>query len=228
MARLQDRDVLHTLYDHRFSAADVAAKNAIWREIARHLQRFVIDGQPVLDLACDRGYFIRNISAAEKWATDLRDVSGHLGEAIHFVRCNGLDIAATLPSDFFGTVFMSNYLEHLQTPDVVLEQLFAVHAVTRPGGRVIILQPNIRLVRERYWDFLDHRVPMTENNLREAAETAGFATFKMVVRFLPYTTKSRLPQTGRLVRMYFGFPPARWILGKQTLYVGVKPEHPAA
>ena len=31
--------------------------------------------QPVLDVACDRGHFIRWISATERWATDIRDVS---------------------------------------------------------------------------------------------------------------------------------------------------------
>jgi hypothetical protein len=120
-------------------------------------------------------------------------------------------------------VFMSNYLEHLPTQDAVLEQLLAAAAVTRSGGRLIVLQPNIRLVHERYWDFLDHRVALTDRNLREACETAGFKTERVIIRFLPYTTKSRLPQSGPLVRAYLSFPPAQWLLGKQTLYVGMKP-----
>jgi SAM-dependent methyltransferase len=222
VSRLQDHDILHELYAHRFTPRDVERKHAVWKEIARWLQRYVDPRLPVLDVACDRGFFIANIAANERWATDLRDVSDHLPAKVRFVQCSGLDISAALPHDHFGTVFMSNYLEHLATPDTVLEQLIAAAAVTRPGGRLLVLQPNIRLVRERYWDFLDHRVAMTEKNLCEACETAGFITERLIVRFLPYTTKSRLPQGAGLVRAYLRCPPARWLLGKQTLYVGVR------
>ena len=45
----------------------------------------------------------------------------------------------------------------------------------------------------------------------------------LVTRFLPYTTKSRLPQHPALVRAYLAFPPAWRLLGKQTLYVGERP-----
>jgi 2-polyprenyl-3-methyl-5-hydroxy-6-metoxy-1,4-benzoquinol methylase len=217
-----DLDLLSRLYEHRFSEADAERKDAIWRAIAAHLQRYIDERQPVLDVGCDRGNFIRNIRAHEKWATDLRDVSASLGSDVRFVQCNGLDIADSLRSEYFGTVFMSNYLEHLATSDAVLDQLAAAFAVTRPGGRVVVLQPNIRLVRESYWDFLDHRVAMTEKNLREACETVGYRSEHIVVRFLPYTTKSRLPQSERLVRLYLRCPPARWLLGQQTLYVGVR------
>lgn len=217
-----DLGLLSRLYQHRFSEADAHRKDAIWRAITAHLQRYVDKRQPVLDVGCDRGNFIRNIRAHEKWATDLRDVSASLGRGIKFVQCDGLDIAETLPSEYFGTVFMSNYLEHLATSDAVLSQLAAAFAVTRPGGRVVVLQPNIRLVREAYWDFLDHRVAMTHKNLREACETVGYRSEHMVVRFLPYTTKSRLPQSELLVSAYLRIAPARWLLGKQTLYVGVR------
>ena len=142
------------------------------------------------------------------------------------MQCNGLDIAKALPLGHFGTVFMSNYLEHLDTPDAVLHQLVASYAVTRPGGRVVILQPNIRLVHEAYWDFLDHRVAMTDKNLREACEAAGYRSERIVVRFLPYTTKSRLPQSELLVSAYLRVAPARWLLGKQSLYIGVRDTGP--
>jgi hypothetical protein len=44
-----------------------------------------------------------------------------------------------------------------------------------------------------------------------------------VTRFLPYTTKGRLPQARRLVRLYLRFPPAWLVLGKQTLYIAERP-----
>jgi SAM-dependent methyltransferase len=211
------------VYASRFSDADAARKDLVWREIARFLQRYIARDARVLDLACDRGDFIRNIEAAEKWAADMRDVSAHLPASMRFVQCDCLEIADVVPAGHFDVVFMSNYLEHLRSSEEVVAQLAAVAGVTRPGGRVIVLQPNVRLVGGRYWDFIDHRVALTEKSLAESAALAGFETERMITRFLPYTTKSRLPQAGRLVRAYLAFPPAWLLLGKQTLYVGRRP-----
>jgi hypothetical protein len=115
---------------------------------------------------------------------------------------------------------MSNYLEHLESGDAVIEQLRVVAQLLRPGGRVIILQPNMRLVGPRYWDFIDHRVALTERSLLEAAELAHLRTIELITRFLPYSTKGRLPTAPALVRTYLRFPPAWWLMGRQTLYVG--------
>jgi SAM-dependent methyltransferase len=214
------RGDLDRIYETRFSRDDAAAKDAVWAEICAYLQRFVVPDAPVLDVAADRGHFIRNIRAGERWATDIRDVRENLTEDIHFVQVSGTAMSGALPNDHFGTVFMSNYLEHLADSDVVVEQLRQAHAVCRPGGRLVVLQPNIRLVGGSYWDFLDHRTALTEKSLREAAELVGFATRHLITRFLPFTTKSRLPQAPGLVRLYLRFPAAWLLLGKQTLYVG--------
>jgi 2-polyprenyl-3-methyl-5-hydroxy-6-metoxy-1,4-benzoquinol methylase len=215
-------ELLEDVYAQRFSDADAAAKNAIWREISAFLQRYVPEKGAVLDVACDRGDFIRNISASEKWATDLRDVSAHLPQEIRFVQANGLEIDRHLPHDHFDVVFMSNYLEHLPGGEAVIEQLRVARTLLKPGGRVVVLQPNVRLVGSAYWDFIDHSTILTERSLVEAAELAELRTVEVIVRFLPYTTKSRLPQSPRLVRAYLAFRPAWRFLGKQTLYVGAK------
>jgi 2-polyprenyl-3-methyl-5-hydroxy-6-metoxy-1,4-benzoquinol methylase len=120
----------------------------------------------------------------------------------------------------FDIVFTSNYLEHLSSADQVIDQLRVVMRLLRPGGTVIVLQPNIRLVGGAYWDFIDHKVALTERSLAEAAEIAGLTTTRVITRFLPYTTKSRLPQHPLAARLYLALPPAWRILGKQTLYFG--------
>jgi SAM-dependent methyltransferase len=212
--------LLPELYDARFDEREVSAKDAVWREIVGFLQRYVDPAAPVLDLACDRGHFIRWIRGSERWATDIRDMSSALPDGITFVRSSGLDLAESLPGSHFGTVFMSNYLEHLESSDAVIDQLRVVAGLLRPAGRVVVLQPNIRLVGPRYWDFIDHRVALTERSLLEAAELAGLHTVDLVTRFLPYSTKGRLPTHPALVRAYLSLRPAWWLLGKQTLYVG--------
>ena len=215
--------VLKEVYEQRFDAADEARKQAIWRELGRFLQRYIRPNDRIVDIACDLGYFIRNVRARERWATDIRDVGSSLPSDVHFIRASGLDLADVLPNGSFDLAFFSNYLEHLPSTEAVLEQLRVAFAILKPGGRVLILQPNIRLIGGAYWDFIDHQAALTEKSLAEAATMAGFATRKVITRFLPYTTKSRMPQHPLLVRAYLNVPLAWALLGKQTLYLGEKP-----
>lgn len=212
--------LLPELYEARFDEREVSAKDAVWREIVGFLQRYVDAGQPLLDIACDRGHFVRFVQASERWGSDIRDVAAALPPDIRFVQASGLELAQHVPTTYFGTVFMSNYLEHLDSSDAVIEQLRVARDLVRPGGRVIILQPNIRLVGPRYWDFIDHRVALTDRSLLEAAELAHLRTVDLITRFLPYSTKGRLPSDPRLVRAYLAFRPAWLLMGRQTLYVG--------
>lgn len=98
-------------------------------------------------------------------------------------------------------------------------QMRQARGILKPGGRMIVLQPNIRLVGSAYWDFLDHKTPLTDSSLAEAAITSGFEIEHLIPRFLPYTTKSRLPQHPALVRAYLRVPLAWRVMGKQTLLV---------
>jgi len=215
--------VLKEVYDLRFDEKDKAAKDAIWRELGRFFQRYIGPDARVIDIACDAGYFIRNVHARERWATDIRPVGDELPRDVHFVRASGLELDDFVPNDYFDLAFFSNYLEHLPSTEAVLEQLRVSYALLKPGGRVLILQPNIRLIGGQYWDFIDHQTALTEKSLAEAARMAGFRTQQVIARFMPYTTKSRLPQSPALVRAYLAFPPAWLLFGKQTLYVGEKP-----
>jgi 2-polyprenyl-3-methyl-5-hydroxy-6-metoxy-1,4-benzoquinol methylase len=215
-------NALDQLYDGRFNDHEVITKFDIWREIVAYLSRWIDSDQPVLDVACDRGYFVRWVQARERWASDIRDMRESLPPDVNFVQAPGLELEDALGSQRFGTIFMSNYLEHLFSRDVVVEQLRVAQRLLRPGGRLMVLQPNIRLVGSRYWDFIDHHVALTDRSLTEAAELAHLKTVKVIPRFLPYSTKSRFPSSPILVRWYLRLPPAWWLFGKQTLYVGTR------
>lgn len=210
---------LDALYRDRFAETAERRKDAIWVEICRYLQRYVPMDSSVLDIGCDRGYFIRHIRARDRWATDSRDMRAALGGDIVFVQGNALELAL---GRRFDRIFMSNLLEHLSGPDAVVALLRRCRDLLEPDGRVMILQPNIRLVGGAYWDFLDHRVALTERSLEEAVQLAGLAPTKVVTRFLPYTTKSRTPTYHLLVRAYLAFPLAWRLLGKQTLFIAAR------
>ena len=211
------------MYEQRFLNADADEWRGIWRELSRFLQRYVPGDATVLELACDRGGFINHIKAAERWAVDVRDVRKHLDPDVTFLQGDGLHLDDRVASSSIDVVFMSNYLEHLESAQAVVEQFRVIRKLLRPGGSVIVLQPNIRLVGGSYWDFLDHRTPLTEKSLEEAGNTAGLETIDLITRFFPYTTKSRLPRHYALVRAYLAFRPAWLVLGRQSLYVARRP-----
>jgi SAM-dependent methyltransferase len=210
---------LDRIYEGRFADEDQRTKDGIWREVGAYLQRWVPTDGSVLDLACDRGYFIRHIRARERWATDVRDMAASVAPDVQFVQVDGLAVSSAVPNAHFDAVFVSNYLEHLAGPDAVIAQLGEIRDVLKATGRLIVLQPNIRFVGAAYWDFIDHKVALTERSLVEAARAAGFQVETLIPRFLPYTTKSRLPQSPMLVRAYLRIPLAWRFLGKQTLLV---------
>src|SRR5258708_19350976 len=88
---------------------------------------------------------------------------------VHFVRANGLDLADVMPNDHFDLAFFSNYLEHLASTEAVLQQLRVTFALLKPGGPVLVLQPNIRLIGGPYWAFIAHHTTPPQNSLTDAA-----------------------------------------------------------
>jgi SAM-dependent methyltransferase len=146
-------------------------------------------------------------------------MSAAVGPDVHFVQVDGMHLSSALPKDHFDVVFVSNYLEHLSSSDDVIAQLREIRSVLKPDGRLIVLQPNVRYVGAAYWDFIDHRVALTERSLIEAAHAAGYRVERVIPRFLPYTTKSRIPSSSWLVRTYLRLPLAWRLMGKQTLLV---------
>jgi len=128
-----------------------------------------------------------------------------------------------VPPGSVDVAFASNVFEHLRSPDHLLAVLRGVFTMLRPGGRLVVLQPNVRTIGGAFWDFFDHTLPLTERGMAEALTVAGLQVTECRARFLPYTTKSRLPQWPLLVRGYLAFRPAQWLLGRQMLVVAERP-----
>lgn len=213
---------LERLYTNRFSESERAEKSRLWRTLCTSFfARYVPREGTVLDLGAGYCDFINNIDAARRIAVDLNPetrASAAVGVEVHSIPLEHLDEA--IAPESVDLAFASNVFEHLRGPDALLVVLAAIYRVLRPGGRVMIMQPNVRLVKGRFWDFVDHTLPLTEKGMAEALELSGFAVEECRARFLPYTTKGRLPQWAWLVRLYLALPPAQWLMGRQMLLVG--------
>lgn len=214
---------LDSLYRIRFDRGELERKAAIWRVLCRDFfQAFIKPGDTVLDLACGTGEFINNIRAARRIGVDLREDSrAGLARDVEFMNTSATELRG-IESGTVDAVFASNFLEHLHDKDELLAVFRQAHRVLRAGGRFLIMGPNIRCVPGAYWDFLDHHIPLTERTVMEALELCDFEVIRSIARFLPYSTKSGLPQAPWMVAAYLRFPPAWRVLGKQFFVAGLR------
>ncbi len=221
-------DGLDRLYSHRFSAAERAAKVRLWRTLCDHFfARYVPADGTVVDLGAGYCDFVNHVRAARRIAVDLNpDTAAAAGPGVEVLAMPLERLDEALAPGSVDLAFASNVFEHLRGHDALLAVLAAVRKVLRPGGRLIVMQPNARVVGGAFWDFFDHTLPLSEKGMAEALTLAGFEVVERRARFLPYTTKGGLPQWPWLVRLYLAFPPAQWLLGGQMLVVARRPDRP--
>lgn len=216
---------LDALYRTRFAFEARGAKDAIWRVLCAHFfQRYVRSDDVVLDVGTGFGEFLRHIQCSRRIALDIERLSGReLPPGTVEVFAPSHELSAHVLPCSVDVVFCSNFFEHLPDKAAFLATLKEILTVLRPGGHLLALQPNIRYVGGAYWDFVDHHLPLTHLTLVEAAESQGFEVVEVIPRFLPYTTRSAIPQSPWLIRMYLAVPPLWRIMGQQTWFVARKP-----
>lgn len=215
---------LAALYRFRFRESERPQKMRIWKALCEHyFQALIGDDKIVADLACGYGEFINNIRAAKKYGIDLNpDAPQYLRPDVQFCPSRADKIDA-IGNDAVDVVFTSNFLEHLKTKEECDAVLAEVRRILKPEGRFIIMGPNIRYLAAEYWDFYDHYLPLSHLSLEEGLVQAAYEVESVIPRFLPYTTRSALPQHPALIALYLKFPIAWRVLGKQFLVVGRKP-----
>ena len=215
---------LASLYRFRFNEADLPAKMRIWQVLCTDFfQQFVEPTSTVLDVACGYGEFINNIRASRKHAIDLnpdtkRFLRGDV--AFHHTRADAMEGVA---SESIDVAFTSNFLEHLESKAACDAVLREVLRTLRPGGKFIVMGPNIRYLAGEYWDFYDHHLPLSHSSLEEGLSINGYRVIRNIAKFLPYTTRSALPQHPLLVSAYLKIPLAWHLFGKQFLLIAEKP-----
>lgn len=210
-------------YRERFPENDFQKRKAIWKVLCSDFfQRFVGKNDVVMDIAAGYCEFINNIKCGTKIAVDINpDVKKFANKDVKVVKTPALQI----PSSYTGKVnkiFISNFLEHLNTKEEVIETLEKIFSLLKKDGQVLVLQPNISLTGNRYWDFIDHKVALNFNSTQEALRIAGFKLDLSVERFLPYTTKSILPQIPVLIKLYLLLPSRLRLFAGQSFFIATK------
>lgn len=218
------RPILERLYQRRYSADDLHRMRGVWTVLVQDFfQRRIDPASSILDVGAGACLFINEVRAARRVALDANpELTRYAAPGVETLVTDDLTFAE-IADDSLGHVFLSNFLEHLSDHRAVIRVLSAVHRKLKPGGSVLILQPNFRLDPARYFDTLDHSVILTDASLVEAVEVVGFRIVELRRRFLPFTSKSRLPKWKWLVKIYLRLRPVQWFVGKQTYVRAVKP-----
>jgi len=193
---------LEEIYKNRFSGNKVLnEKNNIWKILCKHFfQRYIAEDSVLVDVGAGYCEFLNNIKAKKKYGFDLNPESKNFAnDDVEFANKSIFDIEL---NEKANVVFVSHVLEHLSSKEEVINALKKFNQILKDKGKVIILTPNITLLGGRYWDFIDHKVPLNDLSIIEAGKLTGFECTKNIKRFLPYTTKSKIPKFGFLIWLY--------------------------
>lgn len=183
-------------------------RTTVWKEIVRYLDPYLPKEGAVVDLGAGYCDFINNAPGKVRYAVDTSpDLSRYAGDTV--IQINGT--AWDMPSIADGSVDVvhaSNLFEHFD--DGELAKAFAeVRRVLKPGGALILLQPNYYYAYRGYFDDPTHKKVFSHESLNNMLMTEGFSVVLRKNRFLPFSMKSRpslIPVQPLIVRAYIHSP----------------------
>lgn len=213
---------VQSMYARRF-APDLKFREKMWEILCDNFfQKKLGSEDRVVELGAGYCEFINNIRASRKIAVDVNpDVRLYANPDVEIIISDTSQMV-TIPNSSIDVVFASNFFEHL-TREQIANTFREVFRILTPGGKFMVLQPNIRFCSKDYWMFFDHITPIDDRAFVEGLEIKGFRVIQVIERFLPYTTKSRLPKALFLIKLYLRLPLAWRLFWQQSFIVSMKP-----
>lgn len=153
------------------------------RRYQRAFAEWFAPGARVLDVGCGPGVFLGCLREAGRKGVGVDASAGELalaraagheveeGDALAYLRAH--------PGEFDG-VFCAHLVEHLP-PSAAVELVVLMHSAVRPGGRVVVITPDVRDLEvwtERFWLDLTHVRPYPLPLLRRLFEFSGLRVIR--------------------------------------------------
>jgi SAM-dependent methyltransferase len=148
---------------------------------AQRLLDLIPAGGRLLEIGCACGFLL---VAARERGFAVQGIEMSAWASAHARDTYGLDVrtgrleTANLPAASVDAVVMADVIEHLTDPRSTLQ---AIHRVLRPGGRLLLLTPDVgsvvaRALGTRWWGLLDdHYFYYSRPTLRRFLASEGFA-----------------------------------------------------
>lgn len=209
--------MLKELYRRRF-IKDMDFRKEMWHVLYHNFfKKYIPDNSAIIDIGAGYCEFINYVDSNKKHVYDANtDISIYANPDIKIIR----DLS-TIQSETMDIVFMSNFLEHLTKSEIV-HTITESSRILSPNGKLLILYPNIRYCYKDFWMFLDHITPLDDRSMVELLEINGFKINENIIRFLPYTTKSNLPHSISLLKLYLRLPLLWKLTGQQSFICAEK------
>ena len=192
---------------HEAHLPEDPARAVVWSVVADYLAPWMPANGAVVEIGAGYCAWINNVAAARRVAVDVwPEVARFAAPGVETRVLDASRELLTLGASSFDVVLASNILEHFE-PGVAISVVEDVHRVLKPGGRLIIIQPNFRYAAKHYFDDYTHRSVFTDVSLPNLLRAHGFRIDRVQPRFLPYSMRgSRLPIRSWTVRAYLRSP----------------------
>ena len=221
--KIKMKNLLNKIYQTRYPKEAEKKKDEIWKVLCEEfLQKFVRSSDTVLDLAAGHCEFINHIKAREKYAIDIdKRVKRYATKGIRVLIGSATSLPKSLTNKI-DVVFIGCFLEHLPSKEAIIRVFLEVKRALKKGGKLLILNHNIRFSTYNFWDYFDHLTPVSDRSVVEILEALGYKIELCLPKFVPNTIKDRLQKSPLLVRLYLHLPFLFPIFGKQMFIVAHK------
>lgn len=181
-------------------------RKVLWQALVTYFfQRDIFPEYAVLEIGSGYGDFINSVRCAKKYAVDAWAGAGkYLNPDITFLHRNAWDLAG-IQDHSIDYVFASNVFEHL-THRQLASTIRELTRKVRPGGLLVILQPNFRYAFRDYFNDFTHKTIYTDIGLRGYLSHLGLEPVEVRSRFLPFSINSRFPVVPFLIWLYLKLP----------------------
>ncbi len=168
----------------------------------RHFSR--LDGR-ILDIGCSTGNFMQH-SPERIIGIDVDADALEVARSRALV-CARADINKGLPfaGESFQAVCCDSVVEHITDPLFLIRE---IRRVLIPGGRAVVITPNIYKVKHKFWRDYTHAHPFCAESIKRLAYDAGFRTMSTHTYSLNYLKGiARLSPSWKA-----GYQPIWWFL----------------
>lgn len=212
---------LGKIYHYRFKEIEQENKNLVWNEISEFIYNLLNKPKKILDPCAGSCEFLNPLEKTECWGVDIQNII-LTKKKQHINAIVGDIFKVDIPQKYFDAIFISNFLEHLNSHEELLTFIQKMRNCLIESGKICILGPNFKYTYKKYFDYIDHKLILTHCSVAELLYSENFKIKKIYDKFLPYSFQSKLPASRLLTKLYLKMPYIWKMLGKQFLIVAEK------